>query len=153
MLLKELVYNKSIGVHTIGPSASCADAVAELVRHNIGSLLVRDGPGGRILGIITERDILRTLATHREPLGQLPVAQVMTAKLITAGADDDIVLAMRLMTTYRIRHLPVIQDDELFGIISIGDIVKAHHDKLEMENRYMRSYIRGEGAEVTSSLA
>ncbi len=148
MLLREIVQTKGSEVHAIRPTASCDDVITELVRCNIGSLLVRDGPDSPILGIITERDILRAHATHRAALGQLCVDAVMSTELITADADDHITVAMRLMTTHRIRHLLITYHDELFGIVSIGDIVKTHHDQLEMENYFMRSYIQGEGAEV-----
>ena len=134
MLLRQIVQAKATDVHTIEPTASCDDAVATLVKFNIGSLLVREGLHGAILGIITERDILRAQASHRAPLEELRVADVMTSELIVADVDDDMLAAMRLMTTHRIRHLPVIHGDELFGIISIGDLVKTHHDQLELEN-------------------
>jgi CBS domain-containing protein len=150
MLLREIVCVKGTQVRSIGPTASCHDAVTELVRHNIGSLLVREVGDSPVLGIITERDILRAQATHRESLEKLRVDVVMTRALITADVEDDIRVAMRLMTTHRIRHLPVIHEQTLFGIVSIGDIVKAHHDQLEVENHYMRSYIQGEGAEVAT---
>jgi CBS domain-containing protein len=151
MLLKEVLSQKSGEVRTISPHASLADVVAELVRYNIGSLLVRDSSRGQIQGIITERDILRVLARQQQPLAQLRVAEVMTRQLITAQPDDDTTTAMGLMTTHRIRHLPVIQGQELYGIVSIGDIVKAHHDELEAENFHMRSYIQG-GTSVATPL-
>jgi CBS domain-containing protein len=143
MLLKEILQIKGTEVHAIGPSATCEDAVAELVRFNIGSLLVRDIPTELILGIITERDILRINA-GQVSLDQIPVADAMSTELVTANADDNIIDAMRLMTEHHVRHLPVRQHGELMGIVSIGDIVKAHHDELEVENHHMRSYIQGE---------
>jgi CBS domain-containing protein len=145
MRLKEILDQKSHEVRTISSHASCDDVVTELVRFNIGSLIVRDAPGGRILGIITERDILKAQAANRVPLTQLPVAKFMSSALVTARPDDDVTVAMGLMTTHRIRHLPVIQDEELHGLVSIGDVVKAQHDELMMENHHMRSYIQGGG--------
>ena len=143
MLLREILEQKGKDVHTISANASADEVLTELVRFNIGSLLIRETPGGPIQGIITERDILRSLAEHRSRLEQLPVAACMSRELITAQPDDDITVAMRLMTMHRVRHLPVVHGDELYGIVSIGDIVKAHHDELEMENYHMRSYIQG----------
>jgi CBS domain-containing protein len=143
MRLKEILDQKNSEVRTISSQSTCDDVVTELVRCNIGSLIVRDTLDGPILGIITERDVLKAQAANRVPLQQLPVAKFMTSKLITAGPDDDITVAMGLMTTHRIRHLPVIQDSRLHGLVSIGDIVKAQHDELEMENHHMRSYIQG----------
>src|SRR4029078_4584537 len=89
LLLREILGAKaSPEVHTIHPSATCDDAVAELVRYNIGSLLVRDSPVGPVLGIVTEREILRAQAAHREPLDRLCVGVVMSTRLITANAED-----------------------------------------------------------------
>ena len=76
----------------------------------------------------------------------------MSRELITAQPEDDITVAMRLMTTHRVRHLPVVHRDQLHGIVSIGDIVKAHHDELEMENYLMQSYIQGGGSSVVTPL-
>ena len=143
MQLKEILQNKGREVQTIAASASCDDVVSTLVRFNIGSLLVHESPGGPIVGVVTERDILRALAERRSTLDQLRVAAVMTTNLIVAQAENDILEAMRLMTTHRIRHLPVMDGQQLFGIVSIGDIVKAQHDRLEMENHQMLSYIQG----------
>jgi CBS domain-containing protein len=151
MLLKDVLEKKCRDVHTITSNASADEVVTQLVRFNIGSLLVRDSPGGPILGIVTERDILRALAARVAPLEQLRVSACMTCELITAQPGDDITVAMRLMTTHRVRHIPVVHHDQLHGIVSIGDIVKAHHDVLELENYLMQSYIQGGGSAVVSS--
>jgi CBS domain-containing protein len=148
MLLKEILEHKGNEVYTIFGHASAAEVVTELVRRRIGSLLVREAPGGPILGIITERDILRALAANEVPLSELRVTECMSSNLITVQPDDDVTLAMGLMTTHRIRHLPVIQGAELYGIVSIGDIVKAQHDELEMDNYHMRAYIQGAASSV-----
>jgi CBS domain-containing protein len=152
MLLKEILHDKGGQVHAIGPQATLKDAVAQLVRHNIGSLIVRQGEdlSGSVLGIITERDILRAQACQTQPLDQLRVATVMSVDLVTAEPDSDLGRAMWLMTTRRVRHLPVISAGELLGIVSIGDIVKAHHDRLELENHHMRSYIQGDRPELAA---
>jgi CBS domain-containing protein len=148
MLLREVLKKKSRHVHTISPTASVDEVVQELVRLNIGSLLVRDFPGGPILGIITERDILRALA-QRAPLEQLRVGVCMSRQLITAQPEDDITVAVQLMTTHRVRHVPVVNGGELYGIVSIGDVVMAHHAELELENDLMHRYIQGGSAVVT----
>ncbi len=145
MRLRVILDQKSHEVRTISSQASCDDVVTELVRFNIGSLIVRDVPSGPVLGIITERDVLKAQAANRAPLSQLPVAKFMTSTLISARPDDDVTVAMVLMTTHRIRHLPVIDDDRLHGLVSIGDVVKAQHDELMMENHHMRTYIQGGG--------
>ena len=143
MRLREILDQKNNEVRTISSSATCDDVVTELVRFNIGSLIVRDAPGGPVLGIITERDVLKAQAANRVPLQQLAVVKFMTAKLISARPEDDITVAMGLMTTHRIRHLPVMEGHHLHGLVSIGDVVKAQHDELVMENHHMRSYIQG----------
>jgi CBS domain-containing protein len=152
MLLKDVLGTKSKDIHTISSNASADEVVTKLVRFNIGSLLVRDSPRGPILGIVTERDILRALAAGPTPLEQLRVAACMSCDLITAQPDDDITVAMRLMTTHRVRHLPVLHRDQLHGIVSIGDIVKAHHDELEKENNLMLNYIQGGGSSAVVPL-
>ena len=152
MFLKDVLEKKSKDVYSISSNASADEVVRELVRLNIGSLLVRDSPSGPILGIITERDILRAVAAHRAPLEQLQVASCMSRDLIVAQPEDDITVAMGLMTTHRVRHLPVVERGQLHGIVSIGDIVKAHHDELEMEIYLMQSYIQGGGSAAATPL-
>jgi CBS domain-containing protein len=150
MRLRDILDQKSHEVRTIQSSASCDDVVTELVRFNIGSLIVCDKPNGSVLGIITERDILKAQATHRVPLTELRVREFMTSDLIIARPDDDVMTAMGLMTTHRVRHLPVIEDDRLYGMVSIGDVVKAQHDELVMENHHMRSYIQSGGGSAVA---
>ncbi|HQU45195.1 MAG TPA: CBS domain-containing protein, partial [Pirellulales bacterium] len=86
--------------------------------------------------------ILRACAGRRAPLDQLKVTDAMSHELITGSPTDSIDDIMGLMTERRIRHLPVLVDDKLVGIISIGDVVKAHHDEVTMENHYLKSYIQ-----------
>jgi len=152
MLLKDILENKGRSVRCIAPEATLDDAIDEMVRHGIGSLVVQDpqATDNRILGIMTERDVLRAHASRRASLHELRVATVMSQQLITASPMDGIEKAMWLMTTRRVRHLPILLEGELFGIVSIGDIVKAHHDLLELENHFMRSYIQGEGVELAT---
>ncbi|MCE9546327.1 MAG: CBS domain-containing protein [Planctomycetia bacterium] len=142
MTLYEILRHKGASVHTISPDASLADVVQKLVACNCGSLVVchEDSPT-IMLGIITERDILRACAARRGPLERTVVADVMSARLITGRHADSVETIMGLMTRERIRHLPVVEDDQLVGLVSIGDIVKAHHDALSMENHYLKEYI------------
>ncbi len=154
MRLSEILAAKGSHVYTIGPDATLDDVVQELVRHNIGSLVVcapQEGePHPQVLGIITERDILRAHAAHKGPLDQLSVRSTMSTNLATVTPEQGIDEAMQLMTERRVRHLPVVIDGRLYGMISIGDVVKAHHHRLQMENFYMMSYIRGERAELAA---
>ncbi len=156
MRLHEILQRKGGEVHTIGPAATLRDVVQLLVRYNIGSLIVCEaaahGMDVRMIGIVTERDVLRAQAAREVRLADVSVADVMSSNLITARPHDEIEHAMRLMTKHRVRHLPVSEGDVLHGVISIGDVVKVHHDQLEMENHYMKSYIQGEGAEIATLL-
>ena len=145
MTLKEILEAKGSTVYTIGPDAALDEVTRELVRHNVGSLLVveRDlAEGERVLGIVTERDILRFCASGKGSLSGVKASEVMTAELETASPSDRVESIMGLMTGKRIRHLPVLSEGRLVGIVSIGDIVKAQHDRLAMENQFMKDYIR-----------
>lgn len=142
MKLADILANKGHHVLSIRPNASIDDAVQMLVRHNIGSLMVCDDQDcRRMRGIITERDILRAVAAHRSLVGEVTVEQVMTRDVIVGSPLDSVEDIMGVMTQNRIRHLPVLDGDELVGIVSIGDIVKAQHDALSMENHYLKSYL------------
>jgi len=144
MILQDILTAKGTHVFTIHPDATLDEVARELVRHNVGALVVcmRECPGGeRLAGIVTERDILRVWASGQGDLAAVKVHAVMTAKLITASPESPVEEVMGLMTHHRIRHLPVLTEGRLVGIVSIGDVVKAQHDRLAMENRFMRNYI------------
>ncbi len=144
--IKEILLAKGSHVYTIDPDATLQDVVEELVQHNIGALVVRHRDpdrGEKILGIITERDILRRCAYSTGPLSEVRVSEVMSRNLITAQPDDTVAHALQLMTIHRVRHLPIVLDGQLVGIISIGDAVKAQLEHLMLENRFMKDYIQG----------
>ena len=94
-----------------------------------------------LLGIVTERDILYQFASDPEDSAHVPVAAVMTKEVVTAAPGDSVEQILGVITARRIRHLPVIRDGRLIGVVSIGDLVKAQHDRLAMENRFMKDYI------------
>jgi CBS domain-containing protein len=147
MTLQEILRKKGSNVHSIAPNATLEDVVQTLVRHNVGSLVVCEhagcNPPGRMIGIVTERDILRAVAGHHGPLTAQKVEDAMTRDVVTASPSASVEEVMGLLTERRIRHLPVMEEDNLVGMISIGDIVKAQHDELSLENHYLRSYIQG----------
>lgn len=145
MLLRNILSKKGGLVYTIRPDATLQDVLYRLVHHRIGALVVTEtgDQEGKVLGMITERDILQTCASTQTPLSALRVSEVMSTQLITGSPDDSIEEAMRWMTENRIRHLPVLSEGKLVGIVSIGDVVKAQHDLLAVENRFMKDYIRG----------
>ncbi len=143
MRLSDILAGKGNQVHSIRPMASLADVVQMLVHHNCGSLMVcEDASCTRMLGIITERDILRACAGG-QALHLTEVADCMTMDMVTGTPNDSVEDTMGLMTHHRIRHLPVLDGGELVGMISIGDIVKSQHDLLSMENHYLKSYLHG----------
>ena len=144
MLLRDILARKGTDVYTIRPDASLDDVVRKLVQCNCGSLLVCDeGLPRRMRGIITERDIMRACAQAGGPLDRRLVQDCMSADVLTATPDQSVEETMGQMTMHRIRHLPIVEGDELVGIISIGDVVKAQFDALTMENHYLRSYLQG----------
>ena len=147
MRLQEILRVKGSGVHTIHPQATLDEVVQKLVSCNCGSLVVREpadagGRPGAMVGIISERDILRAIAARRGPLDQLLATDAMTRDVIIGSPADSIEDTMGLMTQRRIRHLPIVEGGELAGMISIGDVVKAHHDQVALENHYLKSYIQ-----------
>ena len=144
MTLQEILNIKGSGVYCIGPDATLADAVQKLVEHNVGSLVVC-GSGDeaqRPVGIVTERDVLHFCASGKCELGPVKVVDVMSTELVTATPNDAVEEIMGVMTTRRLRHLPVCTEGRLVGLVSIGDVVKAQHDHLAMENQFMKNYIR-----------
>jgi len=146
MHLRDILHGKGSVVYTIRSDASLADVVQKLVKNNCGSLVVCDSDcdeSERLMGIITERDILRACAAGRAPLERTTVAEVMTRDMLVGSPHDSVEDAMGLMTVNRIRHLPVVEDGQLLGLISIGDVVKTQHDRLTMENHYLKSYLHG----------
>jgi CBS domain-containing protein len=125
----------------IEPTANLAAAAKLLSAHRIGAVLIR-GAGGRLSGILSERDIVRALSEHGADALALPVAQVMTRDVATCGEDDTVASIMERMTTGKFRHLPVVAQGRLTGLISIGDVVKERVEEIERESEAMRDYIR-----------
>ena len=146
MSLQDILRTKGTRVLSIAPSATLADVVQKLVNNNCGSLVVCEEENPcRMVGIITERDILRACAARKAPLEHLRVIEVMSRELITGSPNESVQDAMGQMTRHRIRHLPVVDDGDghLIGIVSIGDLVKNQYDQLSMENHYLKTYIQG----------
>lgn len=145
MLLREILQNKGSTVLTIAAQATLAEVVQKLVKNNCGSLVVCEveGDPSHMVGIITERDILRASADLSSSLDQMRVADRMSRNPVTCTPDDSIQDAMGVMTERRIRHLPIVNEaGKLVGMVSIGDLVKHQHDQLTMENHYLKTYIQ-----------
>lgn len=140
MKVERILERKGREVVTVGPGDTVAQALGLLVRHGIGSLVVVDG--SQIQGIVTERDVL-TLVDRGRGLDAASVQEIMTRDLIVAVSDDDVAYLMEIMTRNRVRHLPVVEENRLVGLISIGDVVNAVRQDAEAENRYLRRYVQG----------
>ncbi len=141
MYLSAILQVKGNTVFTIQPTASIAAAAKTMVEDKCGSLVVCDSDG-QVVGIITERDILRGCASQSESLDLIPVSKYMTREVIVGAPSEKISDIMGLMTDERIRHLPVLDDGKLARVISIGDVVKAQHVQLSVENQYLKHYIQ-----------
>ncbi len=141
MNVQSILGAKGSDVATVGRHASLAEAANLLRERGIGALVVSDD-SRHIDGIVSERDVVRALAAHGASALSRTVGSVMTTDVVTCRNDDSVERLMHLMTDRRIRHLPVIDDDELLtGIISIGDVVKGRLSQLEVENQALHDYI------------
>lgn len=126
---------------TIESGKTVLEAVHRLVEHGIGSLLVLDD--GELVGIITERDVLTCCADDPAKMAVTPIADVMTKELVVGSRQDDVEDVMAMMTRNRIRHLPILSEGNLEGIVSIGDVVESQLHEIRSENRHLRRYIAG----------
>jgi CBS domain-containing protein len=139
--IRDILRRKGEDVYSVGPLSTVIDAVNAMNDHHVGSVLVCEG--GYPVGIFSERDVLvRVVAAHRDPRQTL-VRDVMTTRLYTASPDDTLLEVMRLMTDRRCRHVPVMEDELLIGLVSIGDLTKASQHNLRQEVRELSSYIGG----------
>jgi CBS domain-containing protein len=142
MNVETILRGKGRAVATIRPDETVGDAVAALVSGNIGALVASEN-GEKVDGIISERDIVHALAHHGAGLLSLTVAEVMTRSVVTCDPTESVAELMAEMTNRRIRHLPVVRDGRLCGIVSIGDVVKNRLDEIEFEAHSLRSFIAG----------
>jgi CBS domain-containing protein len=142
MNVENILMQKGTDVTTIAPEASVKRAADWLRAKDIGALVVvRDDA---VLGIISERDIIHAFSQYGEAVASMPVKDIMTHGLITVAPGDDLNRMMRLMTRHRLRHLPVLRDGKLAGIISIGDVVKRQLDDLQLETNVLRDVLIAE---------
>jgi len=131
MQISNILAKKGGSVVTLKPGQTIREAIALLVRHRIGALLVVDATG-RVVGLISERDIIRAAANNEALFGE-PVSSIMTRDVIVAHPGDDLKAVEKTMTERRFRHLPIMDHGELIGIVSIGDVVKAALEAYEGE--------------------
>jgi CBS domain-containing protein len=136
MNVENILMQKGTDVATIRPEASIKRAADWLRARNIGALVVARDEA--VLGIVSERDIVHAFSRYGEPVASMSVKDIMTHGLITVDPSDDVNGVMRLMTRHRVRHLPVLRNGKLAGIISIGDVVKRRLEDLELETNVLR---------------
>jgi CBS domain-containing protein len=140
MTIAAILASKGTEVATISGDAPLSKAVDELGSRKIGALLVMDG--GEVTGILSERDLIYRLREHGAQVLDWAVSRAMSSPAITVTPETEVLSAMALMTQQRIRHLPVVGQGQLKGIVSIGDLVKYRIDRIESEAEAMRAYIQ-----------
>jgi CBS domain-containing protein len=141
MNVKAILAAKGGDIVCIEPAADLAAAAKLLSEHRIGAVVIR-GAGGRLAGILSERDIVRALSEHGVAALALPVGQVMTRDVATCSEEDSIASIMERMTQGKFRHMPVVTNGRLAGLVSIGDVVKQRVEEIERDSEALRDYIR-----------
>lgn len=141
MRIKDILDSKGRHVVTTSPEGTVRDAMTVLNEHNIGAVVVVEGQS--IRGILSERDVLRLGSRDPDLLSTASIEETMTRDVIMGLPDDEIHAAMGVMTKNRIRHLPIVSDGRLVGIVSIGDLVNACWSEAAAENRHLKDYIHG----------
>ncbi len=139
MIVAQILASKGRDVATTTPDRSISDVVGELAARKIGALVVMER--GRVVGIVSERDIVKTIGLKGVEILADPVSSIMTRDVITCREGETINGVMTRMTRRRFRHMPVVEDGELVGIVSIGDVVKARIEEVEFEADELRTYI------------
>ena len=137
--VRHLLEAKAPEVFAIGPDAPVIDAIRLMAEKHIGALLVIEG--GRLAGIVSERDYARKVVLQGRSSASTPVREIMTADVLSVGLDDTADRCMQLVTNKRIRHLPVVADGEVLGVVSIGDLVKAVIEDQQLELDQLQRYI------------
>lgn len=140
MIVRDILTVKGGDIYSTTPSESLGHAVRLMVENDIGSLVVKEGD--TMVGLITERDVLRELVRHGCNLTTLLVSDLMITEPIIAGLDDTVDYVRGVMTEHRISHMPVLQDDRLLGIISFHDVAKACLREASFENLLLKRYIK-----------
>ena len=142
MQVRDVLKSKSGRVVTLAPDAKVSEAIARLVQNNIGSLPVLDGEG-HLIGVFSERDVLRGIHHRGEGFCDVRVSEVMTRDPVTCDPDDDVNDVMGKMTESRIAKVPVLSGSRLIGIISVGDVIKMMYEKVHSDNQHLMQYIHG----------
>jgi len=144
MQVRDVLRTKGGRVISIEPESTVSDAVSTLVHHNIGSLPVLNHEG-RLVGIFTERDVLRGVCNRGDTFCKALIGDIMTLNPVTCDVDDEVHHAMGKMSEHHIGQLPVMEHQKLVGVVSVGDVVKILYEKADTENRHLINYIYGPG--------
>ena len=144
MVVSKILKNKGSEVVSVAPDDKTLSVARVLTERGIGAALVRDASGA-LLGIISERDIVRGMANQGQGTTQLPAEKLMTRDLVTVTPQTSVNEAMEVMTRRRVRHLPVLENGQLVGLVSIGDLVKARIDEVEHEAAELKAYVVSAG--------
>ncbi|MQA15224.1 MAG: CBS domain-containing protein [Pseudonocardiaceae bacterium] len=139
MRIADVLRVKGSVVATVTPDTSLAGVFAVMAGHTVGAVVVVHD--GAVVGMVWERDVIRHLHQRGTSLAEAPISEIMNVDVVTCVLTDEVDGILRTMTDRRIRHLPVMVDDELGGIVSMGDLVKARIGELEAERSYLQSYI------------
>lgn len=139
--VRQLLEAKSPAIHAIRPEAPVLDAIRLMAEAHVGAVLVMEGP--RLVGIVSERDYARKVVLQGRSSADTPVRDIMTPRVLTTTSRDTSDHCMQLMTEHRIRHLPVMEGDEVVGVVSIGDLVKAVIEDQQAELDSLQRYIAG----------
>lgn len=139
MRIADVLRNKGASVATITPETSVSGLLTELSVHNIGAMVVVSPDG--VIGIVSERDVVRALQQRGADLLRAPVSEIMTTFVATCTPNDSVDSLSALMTTKRVRHIPVMENGRLTGIVSIGDVVKTRMEELEAQQEQLQAYI------------
>lgn len=140
MIVRDILTIKGGDIYSIWPSQPLSEAVRLMVEHDIGSLVIKDGE--TMVGLITERDVLRELVRHGCNATTLKVSELMITEPIIAGMDDTVDYVRGVMTEHRISHMPVVEEERLLGIISFHDVAKACLREANFENLLLKRYIK-----------
>jgi CBS domain-containing protein len=140
MRIADVLRTKGLTVATVEPGTTITELLAALAEHNIGAMVVM-AADGTLAGIVSERDVVRRLNEHGVALLDRTVSEIMTSEVFTCGPDDSVDSLTVMMTERRIRHVPVLADGRLAGIVSIGDVVKSRIKKLEEDQQQLEAYI------------
>lgn len=142
MRIAEILRNKGAAVTTVEPQTSVRALLTVLAERNIGAVVVSPD-GATITGIVSERDVVRRLDEYGATLLDRPVTDIMTARVRTCGPEDHVDSLREVMTEHRIRHMPVLEQNRLVGIVSIGDVVKSAITELAAEREQLVDYLQG----------